>query len=520
MMRKRERLLSVLIPVLAGGAFVLLACLTLDKSVWFDESYSAYLVRGDFSEIWALTAKDVHPPLFYFCLKIWSSIFGTSEVAMRFMSVFFGCVAIVFAFHLLKKLFGVKKAAISTLALAISPVFVRYGQEMRMYTMVLMIVFAASFMLTLALESREKKYWVFYGILVSLGMWTHYFTAFAWLVQLIYIIYMRRGFRKTFKDRGVVLAYTLAILLYLPWMPEFFAQTKEVQGGFWISEMSVGTVADYATDTLIYSEAGAAKSWVAALVVLAIGLFIYWAGRIYREAKEKQGLRLVFFMAFLPPVLLMLASLPPLKPMFINRYVLYGAAFSWVVIGLILARVIGRTGAQGELKSAGRVEWYGKKVGAGALKIRGAWGWRAGAAGVMMVFLGCAVVGNVNVALREPSGYMKEMVGMVAAMAEEGEAILAEDEWIYYDAVFYSTAKHPVYFVEDWSEYEYGSFEPIREIQYNLAKDFSEFSKEHKSFWYIAKAPKKGKEVKLPSDDLVVKNEVVTGEYVAVEVER
>ena len=71
-MDKNQRLFSILVPIFAGVLFLIFSILNLSSSIWFDESYSAYLIRGDFGQIWDMTAQDVHPPLFYFALKIWS----------------------------------------------------------------------------------------------------------------------------------------------------------------------------------------------------------------------------------------------------------------------------------------------------------------------------------------------------------------------------------------------------------------------------------------------------------------
>ena len=141
------------------GIFLALVLQSINLPIWFDEGYTAYLVKGDFGEIWSLTAMDVHPPFYYFLLKIWSMIFGTSLVSLRMMSVFFGVVAIILLFFLVKKWFGKKPAMVATLAMAISPFLVRYGMEMRMYMVILTIVLAATYVLMLAVEKNQKKWW-------------------------------------------------------------------------------------------------------------------------------------------------------------------------------------------------------------------------------------------------------------------------------------------------------------------------------------------------------------------------
>ena len=233
--------------------------LNITGTIWFDESYSAYLVRGDFGDIWNMTSLDVHPPLFYFLLKIWASIFGYTDFSMRFMSVFFGAIAIIFTFHLLKRWFNIKTASIATLALSLSPMLIRYGQEMRMYTLVFAIVIAATYVLDLMLETKKPRYYILYAILIALGMWTHYFAAIAWIAHIIYYTISKRG--KLF-SKQMILTYALAVVLFIPWVPSLFRQIVEVQSGFWIPSISMATPANYLSQSLIFSEAAYATGFI------------------------------------------------------------------------------------------------------------------------------------------------------------------------------------------------------------------------------------------------------------------
>src|SRR6218665_1653730 len=69
-------------------------------SIWFDEAFSVYIAQFNFWDIARYTASDVHPPLYYWLLKIWSSLFGTTELAYRSLSILFGAATTVIAFFL------------------------------------------------------------------------------------------------------------------------------------------------------------------------------------------------------------------------------------------------------------------------------------------------------------------------------------------------------------------------------------------------------------------------------------
>ena len=68
-LRSRRRIFCILAPGLIGLLYMILCFVNLHQSIWYDESYSAYLTHFDFAGIWKYTAADVHPPLYYSCLK-------------------------------------------------------------------------------------------------------------------------------------------------------------------------------------------------------------------------------------------------------------------------------------------------------------------------------------------------------------------------------------------------------------------------------------------------------------------
>ena len=489
---KKGHLLSIFIPIFAGLVFLVLAILNLRSSIWFDESYSAYLVRGDFAGIWDMTSVDVHPPLFYFALKIWSSIFGTTDFAMRFMSVFFGLVAIVFIFQAIKKWFGIRAAGFGTFFVAISPMFVRYGQEMRMYTMVLAIVAAATYFLSLALEKASekagRKYFVFYAILVALGMWTHYFSAFAWIAHFVMILVHFGGVRKFFKNKQAFLRvffmYVFAVVLYIPWIPSFFKQVSTVQAGFWIPEVSLLTLSEFLTSALFFNKSQEVTSWgcvVGTIFMVLMGIAIF---KIFSQVdtKIRKSFQAVFIVVGVPVVVMILLSMPPLKSMFVDRYVLYSIVALWALFGIVIAFLKGRA------------------------KII-----------MMALTILVAIFGVSFVEKREPRGFVKEIISEVFATAKEGEPIVANGVWTYYDGMFYSNEQHPIYLFEEGVEYKYGSLEPIRNYRVNLVEDSKEFLEKYKSVWYIFDRPGNGEVYETPewAEKMRVVTEIETDHFVA-----
>ncbi len=483
--RKKNIALCIAIPVVCCIIFAIFCMLNLKSSIWFDESYSAYLVRGDFSDIWSMTGRDVHPPLFYFLLKIWSSIFGYTDFSMRFMSIFFGALGIIFTFQLLKRWFNVKTASIATLALSLSPMLIRYGQEMRMYTLVFFIVVAATYVLDLMLETKKTRYHILYAVLISLGMWTHYFTAIAWIAHIVYYKVTKRA--KIFEKR-MIWTYVLAVALFLPWMPSLIKQVLEVESsGFWIPAVSLATPADYLSQSLMFSEAEYAVGWlvlIALTIVIFTTVFLSKAYKTYNKT-ERSKFWLIITLVIVPPIILIMLSLPPLTSMFIDRYILYSAAYIWVLIGLAL------TYAFSSIKKG-----------------------KAASIVASLVFLagviGCAVTGLVNVENRRGEGYVKNNLLAVQMISEDNIPILTNNEWNYYDAVFYSTDKHPIYGVNDWINYYYGSIYPIERLGYNLIYDLNDFTNDHDKIWYFTNLNDQTRTGELDKEELSSKYRVLS----------
>ena len=69
-------------------------------SLWYDETVSALLASKPLAAMWAHTARDIHPPLYYALLHAWRQAAGHSEFALGFFSLWFGIAIIPLAAHL------------------------------------------------------------------------------------------------------------------------------------------------------------------------------------------------------------------------------------------------------------------------------------------------------------------------------------------------------------------------------------------------------------------------------------
>ena len=442
-----------------------------EASIWFDEAFSTYIAQFSYADIARFTAADVHPPLYYWALKTWEMFFGTSELAVRSMSVLFGGIAIIFAYLTTRKLFGRKTALIALSLLVISPMLIRYGQEARMYTMAAAIVMAATYALLVARDSTRKLPWIVYGVLIAAGMWTNYFTALAWLAHWAWhavVVRQNSGkklFWKNFFSKRWIATYALAVALFLPWLPFMFLQLGGIQGtGFWIGSVGVDTPANYLSNIFFYLEHGQVNGWLAVLFFILVAILSVLGVRSYKVLSKHDRLKylLVLLLAFAPVVILFIVSLPPLKSSFVERYLVPSVVAFSVFAAIAIA--VGLRRAKGYLTPLV----------------------------VVVLLVGSMIYGVYNVIYfgnynKNSNTHImtKELVEGITRKAKPGEPIVANSPWIFYEAVFYSTDRNPVYFIDKNTDYKFGSLDMLRDTDLHKIKDFNAFAAQHPTIWYI-----------------------------------
>ena len=308
----------------------------MSQSVWFDEAYSITLAKRPIDELVHLTAIDVHPPVYYLFLHFWGGLFGFGELSLRLSSVIPMFFAIILMAILLRRLFNKPFAGFATLLLCLSPMLIRYGFEIRMYAMATMLAVLATIVLVLIEAEKNAKQrhllQFAYAVLVALGMLTLYYTIVIWLTHFAYLIWQTVKSKKPILRQEFWLMYILAVLLFTPWL---FVAIKQFTNGALaqISEpMTVNNLLGVFSFNLLYKPIWQLDQIFGLLILGFITLFgVLLAKKIKNKQKNTSFL---IFMAAGPLLVEILICL--IKPMYVERYLVYSAPFLIALIAYLV----------------------------------------------------------------------------------------------------------------------------------------------------------------------------------------
>ncbi len=147
-----------------------------EHNIWWDEAASVLVARMSLLEGIQWTVRDVHPPLYFWILKVWRLIAGESPEAYRFPAALLGTLAVPLTYRLARTAATQRVALFAAGLLAVNRLHVEMSQEARMYTLVTVLSIAATllFVTILTRGGRAWSHWAAYGTIVAVGLHTLY----------------------------------------------------------------------------------------------------------------------------------------------------------------------------------------------------------------------------------------------------------------------------------------------------------------------------------------------------------
>ena len=332
--------ITLAMSALVAGAISLF--IGLRQSVWFDEAYSIIVAKRSVTDIVSLSAVDVHPPTYYLLLKGWAELFGWSELALRSFSVLALVATIVVAGLLVKKMFGPRIAMVALLVMMIAPLLLRYGFEIRMYALAMLIGIAATYALVSAVQSkgREATCWkIAYVVLVALGMYTLYYLALLWLAHLAWIVYLHVAHKGTLANVWHwVLLYAASFVLFIAQIPNVIQQFTNGALAPIGQPLDLQNLIGIASFNTVYQPLWMLSMIASVVVLVAMVAVGYLVNRAFKLTGKRDELVLLAMYIGVPIVILMLISL--FKSMYVERYLVDVAIGLLMLVGVSLGIVI------------------------------------------------------------------------------------------------------------------------------------------------------------------------------------
>ena len=319
------------------------------KDLSGDESFSWRMIQYPVGEMLHRLGDDVHPPLYYLTLKLWTSFFGESLGALRGLSALLGTLAIVAACLLATMIdrcpapadgsleSGPRAGVAATLLVAVSPFHVAYSRTARMYALGdFLAVLSTWLFLSLLQQPRPSARRLFAYTLAASGfLYTHYYSVFTiaghgLAAVVACLAALRGGVGGLRRFVRLFAGLATAALLYLPWLPSQIGQMRSVWIRYWIPQLDGATLLDLGCRFI--SGLGYVSPVVAAIatawgVLVVVGLLNgYRPGRFFLAA-----------MILAPWIGGVGLALFGKKTVLLERYLLFAHLFYLIALAVVLA---------------------------------------------------------------------------------------------------------------------------------------------------------------------------------------
>ncbi len=211
------------------------------SDLWSDEVYTKSMLNGSFPDFFSKFKNDLHPPLYYIGLRLFTALFGLNATTLRLFSVLGVLSTILLGYFAGQRIFGKQGALYFCLMLISLPMLAAYSHQARMYTWAAFSVTGVFIYSYLFMSTGKNRDLVLLLIFTVLAIYTHYYSmAAAFVSNMFVLVYLLCTRNKKWLPH--FFSMLIAIILFLPWLYIFIIQIKKVQHAFWAPEVSLSAI--------------------------------------------------------------------------------------------------------------------------------------------------------------------------------------------------------------------------------------------------------------------------------------
>ena len=337
-------------------------------SLFLDESVSSTLATTPWHRFAnVVTHREANMALYYLLLRGWV-VFGHGEIALRSLSVILAVGALWVLIMLARSLLGQRAALLAGLLFAVNPLFIQFAQDVRGYSLALLLVTASCFFFVRGIQRVDTPSpycWTSYTGVTALAAYSNFWAALFPIGQALSLGFLPAG---RIPWRRILTSAVALVVLLVPL--GLLIEATDNAGVNWASGSSAGhlftrirgSVPHAVLDLLVLVAVVA----VVAVVVLArrrpaIGAFF---------SRQWPVLFTVCWLVVPVAAGVMLSLVD--KPLLVVRYLMVSLPAAVLLVALVIDRVasLARRGAMAlavvlvvvvvGVSAVGAAQWYSK----------------------------------------------------------------------------------------------------------------------------------------------------------------
>ncbi len=325
----------ILCGILLVGAWLRFTLLSR-QSLWFDEADVVVRAQRSLGTVLrTFVTPGENGPLYNLLLHFWIQIFGPSEASVRLPSAIAGFLTIPVMYVVGWRTLGRRTGLFAAGLLAISPYHVWYSQEAKMYTIAVLLTLVSTALFIEALQRNERRWWIGYVVVTSLGFYFHVTTVLIFVAQSAFFLVTWRRW----KDQHRSWLISVAVLT-LPYLPIALWAGRVALGGAntWQSKVTLWQMTQIeatkfavnrAKDLLTESRGTRLYGGAAALGVATMGL-LGWGANEVNVQKQRRWMLLFVTLIVLPVLMFYVVTLK--QPLFNDRYLIMALPFYLLLV--------------------------------------------------------------------------------------------------------------------------------------------------------------------------------------------